>query len=58
VALRAYQGHVSLFYVSNQFKFGLTVQAGVFINGHNADDPYLPIFDRIGLILEFYRKDW
>jgi hypothetical protein len=58
MAVRALNGLIRLFNASDQFKLGLTIQACVFINGHKADKPYLPNFDRMDLILEFYRKEW
>lgn len=56
MAVRALNALIRLFDTSDQFKFGLTVKAGVFINRHKADKPYLPIFVRIVFMVKFYRK--
>lgn len=58
MALGALNASISVFNASDGLKFSLAVQAGVFINRHKGDKPYFPIFDRMGLLLEFYRKDW
>jgi hypothetical protein len=51
LALDAVQGRIGIFDASDQFKFSLAVQASVLINGH-----VLPNFDRLTLMVEFYRK--